>query len=99
MYSLGIGGRYKLNKSISVNYEWIPIIKSGDNIIHPISNENHINSFSFGCDIQTGGHVFQLFLTNSTSMFEIYLSMKMLRNWSDGGIHFGFNISRSFNFK
>ena len=98
MYSLGIGGRYKLNKSVSINYEWIPIIKSGDNIIHPIKNENHINSFSFGCDIETGGHVFQLFLSNSTAMFERGFINENVENWSDGGIHFGFNISRSFNF-
>ena len=98
MYSLGIGGRYKLNKSVSVNSEWIPIIKSGADFIHPIHNEKYINSFSFGCDIETGGHVFQLFLSNSTAMFERGFINENFENWKDGGVHFGFNISRVFNF-
>lgn len=98
MYSLGIGGRYKLNKSVSVNSEWIPIIRSGTNFIHPFQNEKYINSFSFGFDIETGGHVFQLFLSNSTAMFERGFINENFENWKDGGVHFGFNISRVFNF-
>ena len=98
MYSLGIGGRYKLNKSVSVNSEWIPIIRSGTNFIHPFQNNNFINSFSFGFDIETGGHVFQLFLSNSTAMFERGFINENFENWIDGGVHFGFNISRVFNF-
>ena len=98
MYSLGIGGRYKLNKSVSVNSEWIPIIRSGEILSILFKNENHINSFSFGCDIETGGHVFQLFLSNSTAMFERGFINENFENWKDGGIHFGFNISRVFNF-
>ena len=98
MYSLGIGGRYKLNKSVSVNSEWIPIIRSGTNFIHPFQNEKFINSFSFGFDIETGGHVFQLFLSNSTAMFERGFINENFENWKDGGVHFGFNISRVFNF-
>lgn len=98
MYSLGIGGRYKLNKSVSVNSEWIPIIRSGADFIHPIQNEKFINSFSFGFDIETGGHVFQLFFSNSTAMFERGFINENFENWKDGGVHFGFNISRVFNF-
>ena len=98
MYSLGIGGRYKLNKSVSVNSEWIPIIRSGEDFIQPIKNEKYINSFSFGCDIETGGHVFQLFLSNSTAMFERGFINENFESWKDGGVHFGFNISRVFNF-
>lgn len=98
MYSLGIGGRYKLNKSVSVNSEWIPIIRSGADFIHPIRNEKFINSFSFGFDIETGGHVFQLFFSNSTAMFERGFINENFENWKDGGVHFGFNISRVFNF-
>jgi len=98
MYAFGIGGRYKITNSVSINSEWIPIIGSGLEIIHPIKNDNYINSFSLGCDIETGGHVFQLFFSNSLSMFERGFINETKSLWIDGGVHFGFNVSRVFNF-
>ena len=71
---------------------------TNSNVIHPFKNKNFINSFSLGCDIETGGHVFQLFLTNSETMFERGFLNETLGSWKSGGIHFGFNISRTFNF-
>lgn len=98
MFTLGIGGRYKVNKSVSINSEWIPIFMTNSNVIHPFKNKDFINSFSLGCDIETGGHVFQLFLTNSETMFERGFLNETSERWKDGGIHFGFNISRPFTF-
>ena len=54
------------------------------------------NSLSIGFDIETGGHVFQLHFTNSTSMIEKGFVAETTNSWADGGIHFGFNISRVF---
>ncbi|MEJ6749673.1 MAG: DUF5777 family beta-barrel protein [Flavobacteriales bacterium] len=98
MYTLGIGGRYKVSRSVSINSEWIPIFMTNSNLIHPFKNKDFINSFSVGCDIETGGHVFQLFLTNSETMFERGFLNETLGSWKSGGVHFGFNISRPFNF-
>jgi len=61
-------------------------------------NKDFHNSASIGVDIETGGHVFQLFLTNSTAMLESVFIPETKGNWLDGGIHFGFNISRVFAF-
>ena len=87
LYSLGLGGRYKINPSVSINLEWIPIV----------SSDNYIESFSVGCDIETGGHVFQMMLSNSTAMYETGFISANNSLWKDGGIHFGFNISRIFD--
>jgi hypothetical protein len=54
------------------------------------------NSLSLGFDIETGGHVFQLHFTNSTSMIEKGFITETTGDWGDGGIHFGFNVSRVF---
>lgn len=98
MIALGMGGRYKINNSVSINSEWIPIVSSGLDVIHPFKNKDYINSFSLGCDIETGGHVFQLFLSNSIAMFERGFINETMEQWGNGGVHFGFNISRVFNF-
>jgi hypothetical protein len=50
-------------------------------------------------DIETGGHVFQLILTNSVAMRENGFLGQTTGQWLEGDIHFGFNISRVFQLK
>lgn len=55
------------------------------------------NSLSIGVDIETGGHVFQLHLTNSQGLTENFLS-QTTGDFFDGDIFFGFNVARNFSF-
>ena len=50
----------------------------------------------FGVEINTGGHVFQLHITNSRPTYEPGYISSTIDNFWDGGIRFGFNISRTF---
>ena len=90
--AVGFGGRYKLTQRFSVNGEYIYVLPN------QISTE-YYNSLSLGVDIETGGHVFQLHLTNSTSMLEPGFITESVGQWKKGGIHFGFNVSRVFTVK
>ena len=54
---------------------------------------------SFGFDIETGGHVFQLHLSNSSAMIEPAFIHETKGDWANGDIYFGFNISRVFTIK
>ena len=74
---------------MAVNFEYIPIFP--DQLA-----DGYRNSLSIGFDIETGGHVFQLHFTNSTSMIEKGFVTETIGNWLDGDIHFGFNVSRVF---
>jgi len=87
--ALGIGGRVKLTKRLSLNLEYIYVLP--DQLAPGFKN-----SLSVGFDIETGGHVFQLHFTNSTAMTERSFVAETTNDWADGGIHFGFNISRVF---
>ncbi len=89
VYAIGTGIRQKLTKRISLNVEFIYVLP---NQIE--TNFNH--SFSIGFDIETGGHVFQLHFTNSTSMVEKGFVAETVGDWTKGDIRFGFNISRVF---
>jgi len=89
VYALGVAGRIKLTKRVTLNAEYIYVLPD------QIASEFQ-NSFSIGFDIETGGHVFQLHFTNSTSMIEKGYIAETVGNWGDGGIHFGFNVSRVF---
>jgi hypothetical protein len=60
--------------------------------------ESAQNSLSLGVDIETGGHVFQLHITNSRGMFERAFLTETTGRWRDGALFFGFNLSRVFDF-
>lgn len=89
VYALGVSGRIKLTKRVALNAEYIYVLP--DQIAPEFQN-----SFSIGFDIETGGHVFQLHFSNSTSMIEKGYIAETVGDWGDGGIHFGFNVSRVF---
>ena len=89
--ALGLGGRVKLTNRLSLNAEYhYRIIKRVE------QDDPYNNSFSIGVDIETGGHVFQLHVTNSRGMFETAYIGETAGRWVDGDIYFGFNISRVF---
>ncbi|QEC68550.1 hypothetical protein FRZ67_15005 [Panacibacter ginsenosidivorans] len=89
-YSIGAGARLKLTKRSSITAEYY----------YQLPNSrfpNTHNSFSLGYEVETGGHVFQLHVTNSTGMTEPTFINETTGSWNAGDIHFGFNISRVFN--
>ena len=85
-YSLGIGGRQKLTQRISLNAEYF----------YQLNERRNNNILSLGFDIETGGHVFQLHLSNSPAMIDSQFITQTTGEWLKGDIYFGFNISRVF---
>jgi len=88
LYALGIGGRYKITPRTSLNVEYF--YRLGEQA------RNTYNALAIGFDIETGGHVFQLHLTNAQAMTETGFIPSTGGDFFGGDIHFGFNISRSF---
>lgn len=87
--AIGIGGRQKLSKRISLNAEYYYQLPQ-----YKLAGTS--NSLLVGVDIETGGHVFQLHFTNSQGMSERTFISETTGEWSKGNIYFGFNISRVF---
>ena len=58
--------------------------------------DNSQNSLSVGVDIETGGHVFQVLLTNGQGIAERPFITETQGKFFDGDISLGFNISRAF---
>lgn len=89
IFAIGSGARFKISNRISLNAEYFYLL--------PGQTANDFdNSFSIGFDIETGGHVFQLHLTNSQSIIERGFISETSGKWMDGDIRFGFNITRVF---
>ena len=88
-FLLGLGGRYKVSKRVTINFEYHAHMNR-------VAQSKFRNPLSLGVDIETGGHVFQLHVTNSRFMNEAGYLARTVGNWGNGDIFFGFNIWRVF---
>ena len=94
LFAIGTGGKLSLTKRISFNAEYYILLNPAG-----YANQKIYNPLTVGFDIYTGGHVFQLMLTNSMGIIEKSFIGETTERWNNGGIHFGFNISRVFTLK
>ncbi len=86
---LGVGTRTKVSRSVALTAEYYYRFDVPE-------NNPYYNSVGLGIDIETGGHVFQLVLTNSQGITERAFMTETTGKISNGGIHLGFNITRTF---
>jgi Membrane bound beta barrel domain (DUF5777) len=86
---IAVAARYKVTQrmAITAEYGW----RATD-----YTNSKYYDSFGVGIDIETGGHVFQMHLTNSFGLTENQFFTRTTDSWGDKGIRLGFNISRVF---
>lgn len=89
---LGAATRVQLTKvfGLIVDFAYpISSLRNADNGYYP--------PLGIGLEIETGGHVFQLNLTNATGLMETDYIPNTRTNWGDGEYRIGFTISRLFN--
>ena len=96
--AIGAGGRIKITKSVALTTEYYYRL----NTIEPnpaLNAAPTYNTLGFGIDIETGGHVFQLIMTNTRGLTERAFITETEGDFADGDIHFGFNVTRTFQLK
>lgn len=95
IFALGIAGRQKISKRMSINAEYYYQLPGNE-------SSTATNAASFGLEIGTGGHVFNLLFTNALGLTEkSFISETDRTDKTNGGfdkhgLRFGFNISRVF---
>lgn len=92
LFALGVAGRYKLTNRLAVTGEYYYVARP----IPQRTVQKYSNPLSIGFDVETGGHVFQIVVTNAQGMREGGFIGKTTGSWLKGDIHLGFNISRVF---
>lgn len=95
VWAAGVGARYKITRRISLNAEYYYVFPP----LNDYRSNKTFNPLSVGLDIDTGGHIFQIHLTNSLAMIEKGFIGETTGQWNKGNIHIGFNISRVFALK
>jgi len=90
--AIGVGGRIKVSRSVSLNAEYYYRV-------NPDAATPYKDALGFAIDIETGGHVFQIVLTNTRGMIERAFITETDGDFFDGDIHLGFNVTRAFQLK
>jgi hypothetical protein len=97
---VGAAGRICLSKHASLVFDYY--YYTGSSLtFSPYRTNNtllpYYNCFSVGYEIETGGHVFEINLSNGAYMNENNIIPTTIDSWTKGGFKLGFSISRAFN--
>jgi hypothetical protein len=88
-YAVGVATRYKIKPRTALSAQYIPTL----------NGENTSYNLAVGIDIETGGHVFQMFFTTSRALNDQYLIAGENGDFFDRQFRFGFNVNRLFNIR
>jgi len=89
IFAMGAGARVKVTQRTSITGEYYYLLPGQ-------TADDYQNCLSLGVDLETGGHVFQLRISNAQPMFERGFITETSGKWSKGDIYFGFTINRIF---
>ena len=89
-----LGARYKISNRMALTGESTLLSNREFS-----SGERYTTPFALGVDIETGGHVFQLHISNTRAMNGPYWMARNPYSAGNGGLFLGFNISRVFTVK
>lgn len=92
LFSLGVAARLQITKVFGLIADTtIPFSSLRT------TDQGYYLPLGFGLEVDTGGHVFQINLTNTTGLEAADYIPNTRSNWADGQFRLGFTISRLFN--
>lgn len=101
VWSLGLGGKYKLTANKNITFEYARQFNMYENLID--KNGNIINYkpdlLSLGIEFNTGGHLFQFYIGNTTNSSNIDQLARNNYDISLKNMALGFTINRSMTLK
>jgi len=89
VYALGGALRQKITKRTALTADYYYLFPGN-------TATNFRNALGVGVDIETGGHVFQLHVTNSLGMTEKFFVPETTGKFFAGDLYFGFTVARNF---
>jgi hypothetical protein len=87
-FGTGIVGHYKFTDLVSVSTEYVPVLST--------RSDGTFDPFGVSLEFDTGGHVFQVYLTSADVFTEQQLLAGTTNNFLDGEFQIGFTINRVF---
>lgn len=88
-FTLATAGSVKISKKVSANVEYL----------HRFEDKiDYKNPLSLSVDLDTGGHLFQILISNTQQMYDQAIITNPVGDWGKGNLFLGFNLVRNFNF-
>lgn len=92
-FHVGLATRLQVTRTLGIIGDLaVPFINQTNEV-----RSDHFAPFGIGFEFDTGGHVFQVNVTNSTGLMPTDYIPYTVSNWLDGQFRIGFTISRMFN--
>jgi len=101
IFSIAIGGRYKLTHKTAVSFEYSRQLNGYKNLLDETASAVNYNPdvLSIGYDWDTGGHIFQFFFTSSSAATNIAQLSTNTNDIKLSNFSLGFNLNRSYGIK
>ncbi|MFQ6113908.1 MAG: DUF5777 family beta-barrel protein, partial [bacterium] len=97
LVTVGLGGRVRLFDEFSIFGEWVPIVSGFAGTLALTGRPNRFDTWAAGVERKIGGHVFQIFISNSVGLAtDQYMNGGDLD--LDESFHLAFNIYRILRF-
>ncbi|WP_340106975.1 DUF5777 family beta-barrel protein [Rhodohalobacter sp. 8-1] len=88
LFGLGFLTQYELNERFALSAEYLPVLSD--------RNLGTEDMMALSLNINTGGHIFQIFFSSSQWHGEQYIMANNSDKFWEGDFRFGFNINRVF---
>ncbi|MEM8527937.1 MAG: DUF5777 family beta-barrel protein [Bacteroidota bacterium] len=98
-YTVGLASRIQLSKVVGLILDATIPLNGERNPFTKSENSEFQFPLGIGFEFDTGGHVFQVNLTNARGMIESDYIMNTTSDWREGEFRLGFTISRLFNIR
>lgn len=88
LFGIGFLANYVISERLALSAEYLPVLSE--------RWDNTTDAMAVALNIDTGGHVFQIFFTSSQWHNEQYIMARNRDRFWEGDFRFGFNINRVF---
>lgn len=89
-YTAALAGRFLITNHTALTMQYLPPLSDAEGLTY---------NFAIGIDIDTGGHVFQLFFSTSPALNDHYLIASPNGSFPEREFRLGFNVNRLFSLK
>jgi 5-hydroxyisourate hydrolase-like protein (transthyretin family) len=93
LFAVGVAGRIKITKRMAFVFDYFHTFSE-----FRTADNNFYDAIGVGIEIETGGHVFHINVTNSEGLIANDIITATRSDWGQGAYKLGFNISRVFSF-
>tara|TARA_B100000809_G_scaffold224679_1_gene235022 strand:- start:6129 stop:7046 length:918 start_codon:yes stop_codon:yes gene_type:complete len=93
IFAIGVAGRFKITKRMAFVFDYFHTFSKFRD-----SDNGYYDAIGAGIEIETGGHVFHINVTNSAGLIANDIIPSTTSDWGRGEYKLGFNISRVFSF-